>query len=71
MLQTIKTAIDEKQQIVESFHDSIDSDLMRQSKKYINATKVFQQLMENNDLNKYDDLFKPILLHYMYQREIK
>ena len=71
MLKTIKTTIDEKQRIVESFHDSTNGDLMRQSKKYINATKVFQQLMESNDLNKYDDLFKPTLLHYMYQREVK
>lgn len=71
MLETIKTAIHEKQQIVESFHGSTNGDLMRQSKKYINATNVFQQLMESNDLNKYDDLFKPTLLHYMYQREVK
>ena len=44
---------------------------MEQSKKYIKATKDLEKLINNTELNQYDNLFKPVLLHFMYQREIK
>ena len=71
MVQKIQTAITEKQQFLELLQDSGEGDIMKQSNKYIEAVKMVDGILDDTEINKYEDLYKPVLLNYMYQREIK
>ena len=71
LFESIDSAISEKQHVIELLKDQTEGDILSQSNKYIKATEQVEQLLADAELNQYDDLFKPVLLQYMYQREVK
>ena len=71
LIEAIEATICDKQQILELLRDQAEGDILKQSTKYIKASQDVERLINDTELNQYDDLFKPTLLHFMYQREVK